>query len=107
MLLLTKYIYLFPEILVKNFLQQMEDNGTIQTLSANQIVSRILDDTLPFATFPQVISFLNVFSSNLRFFCVDPFASHVLQTLLTLCLKYIQVRVSLILYKKISNIFYM
>ncbi|KAG0725421.1 hypothetical protein GWK47_004678 [Chionoecetes opilio] len=79
------------EILVRNFMRELEQDGQERSLASNQIVSRILDDALPHADLTQVLAMNNIFTDDLRAMCVDPYASHVLQTLLTLSLKYAQV----------------
>ncbi|CAL4101507.1 unnamed protein product, partial [Meganyctiphanes norvegica] len=78
------------EILVQNFFKEMHREGQVKSLATNQIVSRILDDALPVAKVDQVVSIAETFVDDLRAVCVDPYASHVIQTLLTLSLKYIQ-----------------
>ncbi|XP_071550706.1 LOW QUALITY PROTEIN: nucleolar protein 9 [Panulirus ornatus] len=78
------------EILVQNFIQELKREGQEKRLACNQIVSRILDDALPFADTAQVLGLSRIFLKDLRQTCVDAFASHVLQTLLTLSLKYAQ-----------------
>lgn len=82
---------ILAEILVRNFFRELESEGKEKSLASNQLVSRILDDALPFADISQVLALTRVFASDLRPICADPFASHVVQTLLTLALKYIQV----------------
>lgn len=78
------------EILIRNFIRELEQGGQQRSLASNQIVSRILDDALPHADLVQVLAMNNIFAEDLRAMCVDPYASHVLQTLLTLALKYAQ-----------------
>ncbi|XP_045131829.1 nucleolar protein 9-like isoform X2 [Portunus trituberculatus] len=78
------------EILVRNFMRELEQDGQQRSLASNQIISRILDDVLPHADVAQVLAMNIVFGEDLRAMCVDPYASHVLQTLLTLALKYAQ-----------------
>lgn len=78
------------EILIRNFIRELEQDGQERSLASNQIVSRILDDALPHADITQVLAMNHVFAEDLRPVCVDPYASHVLQTLLTLSLKYAQ-----------------
>nr|XP_045601865.1 nucleolar protein 9-like isoform X1 [Procambarus clarkii] len=75
------------EILVQNFFHELEREGQVKSLAGNQIVSRILDDALPLANIKQVQALSRVFAEDLRSTCIDPYASHVLQTLLTLSLK--------------------
>lgn len=72
-------------------MRELEQDGQQRSLASNQIVSRILDDALPHADLVQVLAMNNVFAEDIRTVCVDPYASHVLQTLLTLALKYAQV----------------
>lgn len=95
---MIKYYLSFPEILVRNFIRELEQDGQQRSLASNQIVSRILDDALPHADLAQVLAMNNIFSEDLRAMCVDPYASHVLQTLLTLALKYAQVCVDDFMY---------
>ncbi|KAK4304666.1 hypothetical protein Pmani_023398 [Petrolisthes manimaculis] len=78
------------EILVRNFFREVQREGQEKSLASNQIVSRILDDALPFADISQVLALTRVFTADLRVMSVDPFSSHVVQTLLTLALKYSQ-----------------
>ncbi|KAG7158750.1 nucleolar protein 9-like [Homarus americanus] len=76
------------EILVRNFFYELEREGQVKSLASNQVISRILDDALPLADIKQVQALSQVFATDLRPTCIDPYASHVLQTLLTLSLKY-------------------
>ncbi|KAK8743793.1 hypothetical protein OTU49_001271 [Cherax quadricarinatus] len=78
------------EILVQNFFCELVREGQEKNLASNQIVSRILDDVLPLADVKQVQALAKVFAEDLRPICTDSYASHVLQTLLTLSLKYAQ-----------------
>ncbi|MPC66643.1 Nucleolar protein 9 [Portunus trituberculatus] len=71
-------------------MRELEQDGQQRSLASNQIISRILDDVLPHADVAQVLAMNIVFGEDLRAMCVDPYASHVLQTLLTLALKYAQ-----------------
>jgi len=78
------------EILVQNFFKELHREEQVKSLATNQIVSRILDDALAVAQVSQVVGIAQAFVDDLRAACVDPYASHVIQTLLTLSLKYIQ-----------------
>lgn len=78
------------EILIRNFMRELEQNGQERSLASNQIVSRILDSALPHADITQVLAMSRIFAEDLRPLCVDPYASHNVQTLLTLSLKYVQ-----------------
>lgn len=72
-------------------MRELEQNGQERSLASNQIVSRILDTALLHADITQVLSMSRIFAEDLRPLCVDPYASHNVQTLLTLSLKYVQV----------------
>lgn len=78
------------EILVRNFFRELQREGQEKSLAGNQIISRVLDHALPMADVCQVVEFTRVFKEDIRSTCVDPFASHVMQTLLALALKYSQ-----------------
>lgn len=88
---------MFAEILIRNFMRELEQDGQQRSLASNQIVSRILDSALPHADITQVLAMSSVFAEDLRPLCVDPYASHNIQTLLTLSLKYAQVGYTLFL----------
>lgn len=78
-------------------MRELEQNGQERSLASNQIVSRILDSALPHADITQVLAMSRIFAEDLRPLCVDPYASHNVQTLLTLSLKYVQVNYTLFL----------
>ncbi|XP_066949618.1 nucleolar protein 9 isoform X1 [Macrobrachium rosenbergii] len=78
------------ELLVNNFLNGIVEEEDARKLAGNQIVSRILDDALQCGEALQVLSFTKIFSEDIRMTCLDPYASHVLQTLMALSLKFIQ-----------------
>lgn len=72
-------------------MHELEQDDQGRSLASNQIVSRILDSALPHADITQVLAMNRIFAEDLRSVCVDPFASHNVQTLLTMSLKYVQV----------------
>lgn len=72
-------------------MRELEEDGQVRSLACNQIVSRILDNALPHADITQLLAMNNAFAEDLRPVCVDPYASHNVQTLLTLSLKLVQV----------------
>ncbi|XP_068213690.1 nucleolar protein 9 isoform X2 [Palaemon carinicauda] len=78
------------ELLVNNFLNGIIEEEDARKLAGNQIVSRILDDALQYGEVLQVLSLAKIFSQDIRITCLDPYASHVLQTLTALSLKFIQ-----------------
>ncbi|XP_076064919.1 nucleolar protein 9 [Oratosquilla oratoria] len=78
------------EILLKNLFREMHREGQEKNLACNQIVSRILDDALPLAGVGEVVQFCDVLVQDMRELSVDPFASHVLQTLAVLALRHLQ-----------------
>lgn len=56
--------------------------------SCNQIGCRLIETLLPFANDDVIIRYINAFSSDLRPLCSDRFASHVIETLISIsCLR--------------------
>ena len=53
--------------------------GSELELVCNQLVSRVLEKILPFASSEVFQNFANALNSDLRIVCTDPFASHVLE----------------------------
>ncbi|XP_065214467.1 nucleolar protein 9 [Planococcus citri] len=66
---------------VENVFEQLEGNEI--EYSRNQVVSRIVDNLLPFASDERVRQFMEVFGENVRPVCTDPFASFVFQKLMS------------------------
>lgn len=55
--------------------------------SSNQIGCRVIETLLPFANCDVLFRYITAFGDNLRVYCGDPFASHVLQALVKICCK--------------------
>lgn len=55
--------------------------------SCNQIGSRVIETLLPFANCDVLFRYTTAFGANLRVYCSDQFASHVLQALVKICCK--------------------
>ena len=84
--------FTITDLLVNNFLDGLLQEDEVMKLASNQIVSRILDDVLQYGKVPHVLSLSQILCQEIRAVCLDPFASHVLQTLMVLSLKFTQVR---------------
>ncbi|XP_049830781.1 nucleolar protein 9-like isoform X2 [Schistocerca gregaria] len=69
------------QIFVENVFQQTV--GEELKYSYNQLASRALENILPFASDEVINRFIKEFDKEIRIVCVDQFASHVLQKLIT------------------------
>lgn len=77
------------DILVQRFFGEFdEENGP--RFVCNQITSRMLDDLLPLADISSVQQICTILGLDLWTICTDPFASHVLQSVLIICLRLMQ-----------------
>jgi hypothetical protein len=52
-------------------------------LCANQLVSRILEQLLDYANEDVIKRYMDVLAQDLRIVCTDPFASHIVEKLLS------------------------
>ncbi|XP_047117586.1 nucleolar protein 9 [Schistocerca piceifrons] len=69
------------KIFVENVFQQTV--GEELNYSYNQVASRALENILPFSSDDVINRFIKEFDKEIRVVCVDQFASHVLQKLIT------------------------
>ncbi|KAB0804765.1 hypothetical protein PPYR_01735 [Photinus pyralis] len=67
-------------LFVNNVFQQTEDQEV--NCCCNQVGCRVIQTFLPFASQEYLERYMRLLTSDLRPLCADPFASHVLQTLL-------------------------
>lgn len=66
---------------VENVFEQIDGNEV--NYASNQVVSRIIDNLLPFTSDERITKFMKIFNENMRPVCMDPFASFVLQKLMS------------------------
>ncbi len=67
---------------VENVFAQTE--GEEVKLCGNQLASRVIQDLLPESSHQVKMRFMRALSEDLRVTAVDPFASHILECLLTM-----------------------
>ncbi|XKL60055.1 hypothetical protein PGB90_001071 [Kerria lacca] len=70
------------KIFVDNVFEQITGNEV--NYSCNQVVSRIIDNLLPLASSIVLSKFMTAYSEDIRIICLDPFASFVLQKLISI-----------------------
>ena len=75
------YIY-FSEIFVANVFNSNSEEE--EKLCCNQLVSRVFKKLLPLAPSDVKTRIMTKLGSDLRLYVTNPFASHILETLLTL-----------------------
>ena len=64
----------------------------------------MLDDLIPHALVESIKHLITILDKDLWTICTDPFASHVLQSVMVNALKYIQVRVGCFILKYVGSI---
>ena len=79
----------FTAVFVNNVLDATSDQEV--NYSSNQIVSVIFQKLLPQASDETLKRYFNAFGNDLRPNCSDPYASHVLQTLLLIATARVEV----------------
>lgn len=77
---------LFFSVLFANNVLEQTTNEEINCC-CNQIGCRVIEMLLPFANDTALLRFIDIIGNDLRRLCSDPFASHVVESLLTECCK--------------------